>query len=361
MKLTSPKARGFTLIELLVVIAIIAVLISLLLPAVQSAREAARRTQCINNLKQIGLALHNYENTFGGFAPLALLTRSGPTSTSPDQGPSVLLRIASHIEGGVLYNNFNFDMGAVYGGTNGQNTTVRNAAVTSFFCPSNGNSPFFSGTDYAASYGPQWNWGDVAGGAPQTGAFAYGTSVPISQFSDGTSNTVMVLEVLRGDLSPSKSKSDAYDSVSTGFGGNNASTFPAQKAELLAYVGNCATLRSKDNGNSAYDSPTLTMSVVSFQWGAGHVYWTYGRVAMGAIANMALTPNSNFPNCNSWPTKNLGPAGSGIYSSRSYHPGGVNTLFADGSVKFVKDSISDITWWALGTKNGGEVISADSY
>jgi prepilin-type processing-associated H-X9-DG protein len=171
----------------------------------------------------------------------------------------------------------------------------------------------------------------------------------------------MVLEVLRGDLSPSKSKSDAYDSVSTGFGGNNASTFPAQKAELLAYVGNCATLRSKDNGNSSYDSPTLTMSVVSFQWGAGHVYWTYGRVAMGAVANMALTPNSNFPNCNSWPTKNLGPAGSGIYSSRSYHPGGVNTLFADGSVKFVKDSISDITWWALGTKNGGEVISADSY
>ena len=361
MSCLSQKRRGFTLIELLVVIAIIAVLISLLLPAVQSAREAARRAQCVNNLKQIGLALHNYESTYSAFPPLAMIIMSGPTSTSPDQGPSILMRIASHIEGGNLYNNFNFNLAAIYGGTNAQNTTVRNSAVTSFYCPSNPNTPFFSGTDYAGSYGPQWNWGDTNSGAPQTGAFAYATAVPISQFSDGTSNTVMVLEVLRGDLSPSISKSDAYDSLSAGFGGNNASTFPAQKAELLAYVANCAALRAKDTGNATYDSPTLTMSTVSLQWGAGHVYWSYGRVAMGAVANMALTPNSNFPNCNTWPTKNLGPAGSGIYSSRSYHPGGVNTLFADGSVKFIKDSIADTTWWAIGTKNGGEVISADTY
>src|SRR3954470_953757 len=96
------ERRGFTLIELLVAMAIIGVLIGLLLPAVQAAREAARRAQCVNNLKQLGLALYNYESTFGGFAPPGILITNQPTgtSTSPDQGPSFLLRIAAHIEGG---------------------------------------------------------------------------------------------------------------------------------------------------------------------------------------------------------------------------------------------------------------------
>ena len=117
MPSTKPSRGAFTLIELLVVIAIIAVLIALLLPAVQAAREAARRAQCANNMKQIGLALHNYSSTYDTFAPLAVLMSVQTTAaTSPDEGPSVLLRVAGNIEGGMLYNAFNWTIAAVYGG-----------------------------------------------------------------------------------------------------------------------------------------------------------------------------------------------------------------------------------------------------
>jgi prepilin-type N-terminal cleavage/methylation domain-containing protein/prepilin-type processing-associated H-X9-DG protein len=356
MKLHSQPRRGFTLIELLVVISIIAVLIALLLPAVQSAREAARRSTCVNNLKQIGLALHNYESTNNTFAPPAVATNTG----SPDQGPSFLVRIANQIEGGNLYNAFNFNNPAVYGGTNVQNTTVRNSVVNSFLCPSDASSPLFSGTDYAASYGPQWNWGDTNSGAVQTGAFAYATGSAIASFTDGMSNTVMVLEVLRGDLDTKKTNADAYDSA-TGFAGNNLSTFPADVANLRTILTSCIALRTSDNGSGGLDNSTGTGNAASRQWTAAHVYWASGRVAIGAIANMALTPNSTSPDCSSWNFNNLGPNAQGIWGSRSNHPGGVNALFGDGSVKFIKNSVSETTWWAIGSKNGGEVVSADAY
>jgi prepilin-type N-terminal cleavage/methylation domain-containing protein/prepilin-type processing-associated H-X9-DG protein len=361
----SSKRRGFTLIELLVVIAIIAVLIGLLLPAVQSAREAARRAQCVNNLKQIGLALHNYESTYGAFAPLAVLTTNKPTglSTSPDQGPSVLLRIASQIEGGNLYNNFNFNFGAVYGGTNAQNTTVRNSTVTTFICPSETSSPLFSGTDYAASYGSQYEWGRTGG--LQTGPFAYGMAASIGSFTDGTSNTVLVLEVVRGDLSPNIYRGDAYDASSSTWPDppGDLAVLPNNRPEVYNLLNTCAALKATDarSPGAPYDNGSLTISTTSLQFGAGHVYWALGRVAMGATANTVLTPNSQYPDCGIWKTNNQGPAGNGFWGSRSFHPGGVNTLFGDGSVKFVKDTINDLTWWALGTKGGGEVISADQY
>jgi prepilin-type N-terminal cleavage/methylation domain-containing protein/prepilin-type processing-associated H-X9-DG protein len=341
----SPR-KGFTLIELLVVIAIIAVLIALLLPAVQSAREAARRMQCTNNLKQIGLALHNYENANGAFAAMSFAGVTDPTGgNSPDQGPGFLLRIASNIEGGVLYNAFNFQIACVVGCPTGgsTNSTVRNAVMATYVCPSEAISPHIYGTNYAASYGPQWNWGD--GSNPKTGAFVAATAVPISSFIDGTSNTLMVLEVARGDGSlATGTRSDVW-SVSGG-APTSTSTYPADLTTLNAYLQSCQSARAAKPGGD---------------WANTHIYWSAGRVGVGAIANMGLTPNSNFPNCANWNTANFGPAGSGLFGSRSYHPGGVNSLFGDGSVRFVKNTVNQVAWWAIGTRSGGEVVSADAF
>src|SRR5438093_6121619 len=150
--------RGFTLIELLVVIAIIAVLIALLLPAVQAAREAARRAQCTNNLKQLGLALHNYHSSNDTF-PIAQGMPGTGVDTGSGHGPSALLYLLGQMEQRALFSAFNFDVQATPGASGVYtpiNTTVYLTSVATYLCPSDpGSSVFKYGTNYGASIGPQ--------------------------------------------------------------------------------------------------------------------------------------------------------------------------------------------------------------
>ncbi len=347
----SNKIQAFTLIELLVVIAIIAVLISLLLPAVQSAREAARRAQCINNLKQIGLACHNYHSSNDSF-PLSSAPGRDPTlpgSSSFWWGPGPLVFSLQYVEGGSLANAFNFNTPCVAGCTNATaagNVTVRDTSMSSYLCPSDPfNSNFRSGTNYYNSVGPQFRWHGGTNGIG-VGMFAEGEAISIRQVIDGTSNTIIFSEGLIGDGSAaSRNGAEVFRDVAwtSGTGGGRGigadQAMPTGSANLVTYTALCNQISKAGTG-------------VQDDHGR---YWIMARMGLGSTFSMLLPPNSPNADCTFYPADN------GMYTARSRHPGGVNTLFADGSVKFVKNSVNIATWWALGTKAGGEVISADSY
>ncbi|MBX6315587.1 MAG: DUF1559 domain-containing protein [Isosphaeraceae bacterium] len=339
--------RGFTLIELLVVIAIIGVLIALLLPAVQSAREAARRAQCTNNLKQIGLALHNYHDALGSFPPLQVPGRDASTGTaSAWWGPGVLVQLIGFMEGKALYNAFNFNAPCVIGCTKpGQlvNTTVRNASVASFLCPSDpGNSVYRQGTNYGASVGPQFRFEAGTAGIG-VGLFAALVSYGTRDVTDGTSNTIAFNELLIGqNRSGMRADYTQYRDLpwpaSGPTGKGLTQTMPTGAGYLRQYIVQCDQ-----------HAQTATPQVQA------RLYWVSSRMYHGACSNELLTPNSQHKDCMWY------PANTGLHTARSRHPGGANVLFADGSVRFIKNSIALNIWWGLGTRAGGEVLSSDSY
>ena len=195
-----PKIRrqGFTLIELLVVIAIIAVLIALLLPAVQSAREAARRSQCINNLKQIGLGLHNYHSTIDKFPMGNAIAYSDPGVQTTWGTFSSLAMMLPYVEQTPLYNSCNFAWTVWYGTGNAVNLTVWNVKVASFLCPSDGNAGLNHFNSYHASYGTGTDpWSSNTNGIFAPENTAYG----LRDITDGSSNTIAFVEGLtRGSL-----------------------------------------------------------------------------------------------------------------------------------------------------------------
>jgi prepilin-type N-terminal cleavage/methylation domain-containing protein len=343
-----PIRRGFTLIELLVVIAIIAVLIALLLPAVQAAREAARRAQCTNNLKQIGLAIMNYESSNGSFPYGAMAVSYGTWYHS----------ILNYIEAGSLANAYNFNgSGCTATGANVltyssvYNSTASNSRINSFSCPSDQNDAPLAGVvsmNYGANYGNTGTgyWQTTAvlngvtitfGGAP----FSWVNSIPvgcsttnpypspnntickISSVTDGTSNTLLVGEVIQGQDTGPVNTYDLRGFIQYG----SSSGF----STLLA-----PNSQQPDDLNSATYCVNKAPNPPCELRGAG------GNNITG------LNPNS-------------GTSGTiDQYASRSRHPGGVNAVNCDGSVRFFKNSINLSVWQATSTTRGGEIISADA-
>ena len=355
------RRRGFTLIELLVVIAIIAVLIGLLLPAVQSAREAARRIQCTNNLKQIGLACHNYHSTYGTFPMGASLGwLDVPYVAQAKQNWSAHGQMLPQVEGMPMYNAINFNFG-VDSSTSSPltmayivNSTVINAQIKGFLCPSDpqAGSNYTASNNYYASVGTTTNLQTGTGGRkvvtlanfPTTGMFALQQAYGINNCTDGTSNTIAFSESTVGNPSGQQRQKNI---------GLKSVAIPAAALLQDAQSNMAATLAGLAACDAAWNSGTASIDIQRGQ------YWAQGALAMSLFTTIP-TPNSatdTWTHCGS-----TSSAGLSEYSEAdSFHPGGVNTLMSDGSVKFIKNNISMQIWMALGTKAGGEVVSADSY
>jgi prepilin-type N-terminal cleavage/methylation domain-containing protein/prepilin-type processing-associated H-X9-DG protein len=355
------RRRGFTLIELLVVIAIIAVLIALLLPAVQAAREAARRAQCVNNMKQIGLALHNYHQVNDVFPMGATSAMYNLGVFAPKQNLSYLAALLPFLEQMQTYNALNFNWGCEDSSTAlcyVINSTGTNAKIAAFCCPSDPNAgvPDHNNTSNTNNYygcvGTTMNWSQITTSTAtttasvnwaSTGFFTFHRSYGIRDAVDGTSNTIALAEAVVGNQSVQpKSKPIGM----TGVGGlQGTMLLDAEQSPALALADIQACNQAWLNGSGP-----------DRQRGEN---WAHGCMDM-TLFNTIATPNFNggkWTNCSSIGSGAL----SNISNSNSYHPGGVNVTMGDGSVKFIKDSINQRTWWFLGTRANGEVIDASSY
>jgi len=322
------RKRGFTLIELLVVIAIIAILIALLLPAVQQAREAARRTQCKNNLKQLGLALHNYHDTYQKFPPGRVRnTYSGITSAWYTGNIAWMPRILAQIEQANIFQSVDWNMGQGtsatdgHGGANGVSPTgARRQIVQGFLCPSdpgNGGVPWrdqagntVTGAAPNAAYG-HTNYAGCVGittrlGTNTPGLFNQNTCAAMRDITDGTSNSLAVSEVVVG-----------FYRVSTNDGGNLT----------LCAAGAKDTTTTRQAGNS----------------------WFYTYFPQSAFFNTYVGPNSKEYDC--------GVNSDRVNSAaRSVHVGGVQVLLCDGSSRFISENIDRTTWGNLGNISDGQVL-----
>ncbi len=337
--------RGFTLIELLVVIAIIAVLIGLLLPAVQAAREAARRMQCANNIKQLGLAVHNYEQIWQGLPPSAIIVPAGGgTLWTSDFG--LIARILPNIEQGGIYNAINLN--SSYGDPGNMTATAQ--TISTFLCPSevrsdrenNATFGIVGPTNYGFCLGDWFVFAGPTGGAVTRSAFGPNLSRRWADFIDGTSNTMLVAEVK--NWQPYIRDCGTLSLI------NNAANIPSPYADP-------ATVCPEYQGNGcAYHIE-------------GHCEWP--EVAVQHIGmTTAWPPNKRTPGGPGFTTPDVditsqrertgGPTFAAI-TSRSYHPGGVNILLGDGSVRFIKNTINGFVWRGVGTVAGGEVLSGETF
>lgn len=307
---SSSLRRGFTLIELLVVIAIIAVLIGLLVPAVQKVREAANRMSCTNNLKQIGLAVQNYSTAYGNFPNGAL-----PSTTGTGTRFSALAQLLPFLELDTVYKTINFSVGI----EDTTNDTARNSKINLFRCPSDVANPMPSlgaATNYMANTGSQTTF--VIPGAPFNGVFYVNTTIRPADILDGSSNTAFFSERRLADgsnaiVSPIE---DVFFS-------------PADPADAVEAYNICQAL---DTSNLANQFPLFMGAPwINHQHRYQHISPPNGRSCGFFVVGKSTMPAS------------------------SRHTSGVNLLLGDGSVRFSKDSVDLTVWRAAGSRNGGEV------
>lgn len=311
------RRLGFTLVELLVVIAIIGILVGLLLPAVQAAREAARRMQCTNNLKQIGLAVHNYESTVKRLP-------AGSFAVNDATPHTVLL---PYLEGSNAFALFNFSV-SLNGST--LNSAAIRQTIPFYVCPS---AKARTGFTWAGHGDYMQNMGANASYSNRTGPFYRASAVKFADVTDGLSNTAFFSEIRRGPYAS----------------GSSTGVVPRTDSEYYSVATNIADGSWNATNQATYDVAACDAPATSAWLYRGLQY--YRGLTVATFYNHTLTPNSRFRDCSG--------TANGHLAARSYHTGGVNVVRGDGSVTFVSDSIDAASWRAFGTISGGETVSVE--
>ncbi len=342
MNTPCPARRpGFTLVELLVVIAIIGVMVGLLLPAVQAAREASRRMVCGNNLKQIALAVHNYENTFRVIPAL-----SGSSSFSPQA------RVLPYLEQANLQDLMRFDVPLLLGPAwmarfNPAQRMAVEAVVPTFLCPSDIGNPRFpttfadgqpgvsGGLSYMFSYGS--GTGTNYDDRHRTDGLVWENSwARFADCTDGSSNTVLLAETVLGDQSTSSGPTP---------------TGPHRRIANWPGTSSNPSGPGFLHGGSLISNPDLSTvfpsQITSYAGNRGQA-WIRG-VPYATVINGYMTPNSRIPD--------IGIHGRGFYAARSFHPGGAHHALLDGSVRLISESVDRPVYHAAFSRNGGEAVT----
>lgn len=346
------RRKGFTLIELLVVIAIIAVLIALLLPAVQQAREAARRTQCKNNLKQIGLAVHNYHDTFNVLPFGKGFKYNGCPGYARWSQHAMML---PYFEQAPLYNSINFSLCPDTPGMNGTipfmpqspspgnvNTVACQTRIPGFFCPSDlgvGSGGWGGQNNYPANQGgwlcdrsdtPALNPGDISPSEVQTGIFYYLSQVRFRDVTDGTSSTCFFSEKVRGQ------------------GGSTPTAFDL--FVILPQTTLDATYQTCQSVN------TQSASALSTRWGWS---WVMGENCCTQYNHVAVPNSTSCAGAGAFANGDMTNMAMQV-SANSRHVGGVHAMMGDGTVKFVSSNIDLNVWRAVGTRAGNETADVSN-
>ena len=331
------SGRGFTLIEVLVAVTIIGVLVGLILPAVQQAREAARRIQCTNNLKQVGLALNQYVAGHDYYPAI-----DAPTTTLySGHYYSPLARMLPELELAPMYHSINFSQVPSESSALLANRTVMESAVSLFLCPSDTLSPVsgFGRANYRFNIGPTpWITPGVSKPRSLSGPFTTHRFHRPADFSDGLSQTVGVSERTQGDWTKLVFKRGDYLL-------GNIEPDERRKDDPDWAVAACAGLPA---------SSTPHESRAGESWFLSGLHFTN--------YNHCTTPNVASPDCSFDPFPEELHARfmhSGVFAARRAHPGGVNALLMDGSVRLVSGATDLAVWRAIGSRNGGEVVSGD--